>query len=65
MITLQILSLVIGAIVALIKRNTVEDGSLFAVFLLPFMITNVIIAVNVRYSRSGAPIKCSHTGKIY
>ena len=43
MITLLILSLVIGAI--LIKRNTVEDGSLFAVFLLPFMITNVIIAV--------------------
>ena len=43
MITLLILSLVIGAI--LIKRNTVKDGSLFAVFLLPFMITNVIIAV--------------------
>ena len=47
MITLQILSLVIGAIVALIKRNTVEDGALFAVFLLPFMITNVIIAVTM------------------
>ena len=42
MITLLILSLVIGAI--LIKRNTLEDGTLFAVFLLPFMITNVIIA---------------------
>ena len=45
MITLLILSLVIGAKVALIKRNTVKDGSLFAIFLLPFMITNVIIAV--------------------
>ena len=47
MITLLILSLVIGAIVALIKRNTVEDGSLFAIFLLPFMITNVIIVVTM------------------
>lgn len=47
MITLQILSLVIGAIVALIKRNNVEDGALFAIFLLPFMITNVIIAVTM------------------
>ena len=45
MITLLILSLVFGAILALIKRNTVEDGLLFAIFLLPFMITNVIVSV--------------------
>lgn len=47
MITLLILSVVIGAIIALIKRNTVEGDALFAVFLLPFMITNVIIAVTL------------------
>ena len=45
MYTLLILSLVFGAILALIKRNTVEDGLLFAIFLLPFMITNVIVSV--------------------
>lgn len=47
MITLLILSLVFGAIVALIKRNTGEDDALFATFLLPFMIANVIIAVTM------------------
>ena len=46
MITLLILSLVIGAIIA-IKRNTVEGDALFAVCVLPFMITNVIIAVTM------------------
>ncbi len=45
MVTLLILSLVFGAILALIKGNTVEDGTLFAVSLLPFLITNVIIVV--------------------
>ena len=45
MITLLILSVVIGAIIALIKRNTVEGDALFAIFLLPFAITTVIIAV--------------------
>lgn len=44
MITLLILSVVIGAIIA-IKRNTVEGDALFAVCVLPFAITNVIIAV--------------------
>ena len=47
MYTLLIVTIVLGAILALIKRDTVEDGALFAVFLLPFMIANVIIAVTM------------------
>lgn len=47
MITLLILSLVFGAILALINRDTVEDDALFAVLLLPFLITTIIIAVTM------------------